>query len=144
MTLQPDLVFRKITLIGPDLEELKRLAQMTVDEFLGDSRNELVAERLLERIIGRMIDINYHVLTSAGRPPPKDYYSSFIELGQANILEPSLASSIARCAGLRNRIVHMYDDIDARLVHASLGEALREIPVYIDQVRAHVDAQTHG
>jgi uncharacterized protein YutE (UPF0331/DUF86 family) len=51
-----------------------------------DERSELVhelqglAERYLERIIGRMIDINYHVLTESGQPPPPDYYPSFTAL----------------------------------------------------------------
>lgn len=141
MTLEPDLVFRKITLIGPDLQELKRLASLDIGEYLSDVRNELVAERLLERIIGRMIDINYHVVTARGQPPPKDYHSSFIALGQATLIDPDLASNLAKCAGLRNRIAHMYDDIDPRLVHAALASALRDIPRYIDMIRAYVEAE---
>jgi hypothetical protein len=61
------LVGRKALLITRDLADLAPLAQKPLTEYLTDPRDELVAERLLERIVGRMIDVNYHLLL---RPRP--------------------------------------------------------------------------
>jgi len=91
-----------------------------LEEDLGGRFDEVLAERFLERLIGRMIDINYHRITESGHPPPKDYDESFLHLGRLDILPPDLARRIAACAGLRNWIVHEYDDIDPARVYEGL------------------------
>ncbi len=75
------LVGRKALLIARDLADLAPLARTPLAEYLADSRAELVAERLRERIIGRMIDTNYHLLTETDHPPPADYYASLYRCG---------------------------------------------------------------
>ena len=109
-----ELVTRKIVHIGGDLEELRKLGSPGLEAYLADRYKEILAGRFLERMISRLIHINYHVITRSGHPPPRDYYDSFPELGKMGILEPEFASRIARSAGLRNRIVHEYDEIDPK------------------------------
>jgi uncharacterized protein YutE (UPF0331/DUF86 family) len=114
-----ELVTRKITLILKDLSSLTDLSGLTREAYLANPINEVLAERYLERMIGRMIDINYHIITESGNPPPKDYHESFQMLGTMGILEAEFARQIAFSAGLRNRIVHDYEDIDASKVYES-------------------------
>jgi len=71
------LVTRKITLILKDLSALTDLSRQSREAYLANPINEVLAERYLERMIGRMIDINYHLITESGQPPPKDYHESF-------------------------------------------------------------------
>ena len=33
-------------------------------------------------MIGRMIDVNYHLITESGQPPPPDCHASFLKLGE--------------------------------------------------------------
>lgn len=54
------LVTRKTSLILENLTALTRLAQLPPEQYLADSVNETLAERYLERTIGRMIDIIFH------------------------------------------------------------------------------------
>lgn len=136
--IDPDLVIRKITLITGDLTALAPIARKNLDEYLANATDEVLAERYLERIIGRMIDINYHLITEAGHPPPRDYYESFTQLAKLRILPPAFASQIAACAGLRNRIVHEYDEIDPRRVYEGLQAAVRDIPEYLRHVHQHL------
>lgn len=129
-----ELVTRKIVLISKDVEELRKLSTEGLEKYLADPIKEVIAERLLERTITRLIDINYHLITESGRPPPKDYHESFIELGAMGILDRAFAARIAMSAGLRNRIVHEYDDIDPRKVFDAITAALADLPVYLDAV----------
>ncbi len=62
--IDPALVIRKITLISTDLKEIIKLSKKTQQEYLADPYSEVLAERYLERVIGRMIDINFHLITS--------------------------------------------------------------------------------
>ncbi len=142
--IDPTLVIRKINLISPDLDELLLLSRKSLEEYLAGRVDEILAERFLERVIGRMVDINYHIITETGHPPPSDYYQSFVQLGKLNVLPPDLALRIAACAGLRNRIVHEYDEIDPRKVYEGLLAAVRDIPDYLRQVHEYVNRQPAG
>ena len=134
----PELVSRKLVLIGKDLEDLADLSNFSEQEYLADRSNELLAERYIERIIGRMIDINFHLLTEAGQPPPPDYYQSFTRLSELGVYGRNFGEEIAKSAGLRNRIVHEYDEIDAIQVYRALKAAVKEIPQYMRAVQAFV------
>jgi len=140
--IDPVLITRKINLIAKDLKAMAPYGEMTLEAYLDDPVHELVVERYLERTIGRMIDINYHVVTALGEPPPRDYFDSFTALGKLGVLPAELARSIAQVAGLRNRIVHEYDEIDEVKVHDALPQALAEIPRYLAHVHRFV--QAHG
>lgn len=128
------LIVRKINLISEDLKALKPLAEMSLEAYKEYPVNEVLAERYLERMIGRMIDINYHLITELDNPPPKDYYESFITLGRLKILGSNFAGQIAQSAGLRNRIAHEYDEIDEEKIYEGVKMAVRDMPFYLDAV----------
>jgi uncharacterized protein YutE (UPF0331/DUF86 family) len=133
------LVTRKLLLITTDFEALSPIASKPLEAYLASPTDEVVAERYLERIIGRMIDINYHLLTESGQSPPPDYFQSFVQLGALGALDPAFARRIASSAGLRNRIVHEYDAIDPVKVHEALQTALPDIREYLQRVRGWIE-----
>ncbi len=142
------LITRKMSLILEDLAAMTRLSQLPREQYLKDPINEALAERYLERAIGRMIDINFHLITEsglsagaaqAGHAPPKDYHESFVRLGTLGVMTSDLAKEMAMAAGLRNRIVHEYDDIDPERVYEALPVAVRQIPVYLDHIQRFVE-----
>ena len=138
--IEAPLIVRKMVLISADLKEILRLGERTLDDYLGDLHAQVLSERYLERVIGRMVDINYHLITGGGDPPPKDYYDSFIKLGTIRILPQDLARALAASTGLRNRIAHEYDDIDHTKVHEGLRAAARDVPQYLRHVQSHLDS----
>jgi uncharacterized protein YutE (UPF0331/DUF86 family) len=144
MTLDRELVTRKLLLIARDLDAVAPLAARSLAAFLESRIDQAVVERLLERMIGRMIDVNYHLLTENGQPPPSDYHASFLKLAELGVLDPEFARRIARCAGLRNRLVHEYEDIDPQKVFESLQAARDDIVSYVRAVEAYLDRPTEG
>jgi uncharacterized protein YutE (UPF0331/DUF86 family) len=91
-------------------------------------------------MVGRMIDVNYHLLTGAGQPPPADYFASFVRLGDIGVLDTVFARHIARSAGLRNRLVHEYEELDAAQVFAALGDAQKDLPRYLEQITRYLES----
>jgi uncharacterized protein YutE (UPF0331/DUF86 family) len=140
MTVDADLVTRKLMLILGDLDALRAIAAKGETAYAGDRIDQAVVERYLERAIGRMIDVNFHIITGAGHSPPTDYHASFLRLAEMGVLDPTFARQIARAAGLRNRLVHEYDEIDPRRVFEGLEAALRDVPVYASRVNAYLSA----
>jgi uncharacterized protein YutE (UPF0331/DUF86 family) len=137
--IDPTLIIRKINLISQDFNEIVELSRKSLQDFLASRVDEVLAERYLERMIGRMIDINYHLITESGSPPPTDYYQSFVQLERLGILPHDLAQTVAACAGLRNRIVHEYDEIDPARIHQALQMAVRDVPQYLAHVHRYID-----
>jgi uncharacterized protein YutE (UPF0331/DUF86 family) len=105
-----------------------------VDVFVGSPVNTVLAERYIERAVGRMIDINYHLLTESEQAPPPDYYQSFTQLSALGVYPHEFGPRIAACAGLRNRIAHEYDDIDPQKLFEAARQAVKDVPEYLRQV----------
>jgi uncharacterized protein YutE (UPF0331/DUF86 family)/predicted nucleotidyltransferase len=137
--IDAELVRRKMVLILRDLDALRPLASKDRAGYLASPTDEVLAERYLER----MIDVNYHRITESGRPPPVDYYASFTELAQLGVLDPEFGRRIAAAAGLRNRIVHEYNELDPARVHEALQLALQDVPTYLRAVEAHLSRAGH-
>lgn len=112
MVVDRDVVQRKITLIAEDLARLRPLARLTLEEYLARTEAQLATERLLERMIGRMLDINYHVAVEVAGLAPRDFHESFPKMADLDILPTDFARRIARAAGLRNRLAHEYNELD--------------------------------
>lgn len=126
-----DVIRRKAKLIEADLARLKKYKDLSLSEYLADENTQLIVERLLEKITGRTIDLNYHILKEEYEIMPQDYYDSFIQIGKNIIITEELSKEMANMAGLRNALAHEYDKIDQNLVYKSLKLALVQIPNYL-------------
>ncbi len=135
------LVDRKMVLIAADVEALRAYGAMDLEDYLEDPVTELVVERYIERVVGRMVDINYHLLTALGEPPPRDYFTSFTALSKVGLLPGPFAREIAPAAGLRDRIIHEYDEVEPSRVREALTSILRDVPRYLAHVQAFLDAK---
>jgi len=136
-----ELITRKLALIAADLKALAPFAAKSHSDYLRSEIDEVLVERYLERMVGRMIDVNYHLLVESGYPPPTDYYQSFTQMARLGVLPAEFAVQIAACAGLRNRLVHEYDDIDAAHVHEAATAAVRDVPEYAKHVQRFMKQQ---
>jgi uncharacterized protein YutE (UPF0331/DUF86 family) len=133
------LISRKFKLIIEDLKALESMVNMKLDDYLIDRTVQAVAERYLERMIGRMIDVNFHILSETNNPPPPDYFRSFTELAKIRVLPPDFAKKIAHSAGLRNRLVHEYDEIEAEKIYQGVKAAVEDVPKYMDLVNCFIE-----
>jgi uncharacterized protein YutE (UPF0331/DUF86 family) len=137
--IDPELVNRKLLLISKDLEGLQRIADETLDAFLASATSAVLAERYIERAVGRMIDINYPLLTESGQAPPPDYYQSFVQLVTLAVYPPEFGLRIAASAGLRNRIAHEYDEIDPQRLFEAVRQSTLDVPQYMRFVHAWLE-----
>jgi uncharacterized protein YutE (UPF0331/DUF86 family) len=132
MTLDKQLVVRKAKLIKKDLDKLANIKPKDLKAYLKDENTQLVTERLLERVVGRMIDINYHVLKNEFDFMPSDFKQSFTDLGTRVKAPGKLIEEVSKSSGLRNVLAHEYEEIDPQKVYQSIDKALTQIPKYLD------------
>ncbi len=80
------------------------------------------------------IDIANHMISSSGWRTPADFRDAFTVLEEAGVIEGELAERMRALAGLRNRLVHVYEAVDDRIVHESLDEGLRDLSSFSQAV----------
>lgn len=132
--LDEQLIHRKAKLIEEDLQKLIPYQKTGEETYLKNEAAQLAVERLMERIIGRLIDINYHVLKEKFSTLPIDYFDSFLALSKKGVVSHDLARTVAKSVGLRNILAHEYDIIDPTKVYDAIGDALSQIPQYLQTI----------
>ncbi len=139
--LDSAFVRRKIKLIQEDLGRLEGLAAYRFDELEQDFVKMGAVERLLEKIIMRAIDINQHLIAElgTGRERIKGYEDTFYALAELGVYDGAFAKEIAPSAGLRNRLVHEYNDTKDEIIYGSVRDALAQYAQYSQHILAFVD-----
>ncbi len=84
-------------------------------------------------------DINNHILVETQEKPPKDYYSSFTDFSKFRVIPQNFASTLAETAGLRNRLVHEYEEIKDNIVYENIENVLRHYKKYIDYIIKYLE-----
>lgn len=140
-SVEADLVRRKLGTIVTNLEDLATIEGLSLAEYREDRFRLKGTERLLQEIVESASDVNLHVLASLEEPVPKDYYEGFVDMGRRGPLPLELAESLAPCAGLRNRIVHEYDDIDDAIVLDAVADARELFPRYVAVMERFLEDQ---
>lgn len=136
---------RKLHLIADDLERLSRFKDETLESLTSDDIKLAAVERILERIVMRAIDVNEHLISELssgkGRTTRLTYRDTFLMLVDLGTYDRGFAEQIARSAGLRNILVHEYNDVDRKIVHGSIKSCLRDYHRYIEYIQQFISSQ---
>lgn len=139
--LNQEFLIRKIKLIQEDLSHLEPVSKFSFNDIVSDPIKQSAVERYLERIVTRAIDINRHLIAEFGQGNEitRSYEDTFLRLADLKVLSNELAQKIAPSAGLRNVLVHEYDEVDPKLVYESIGEAINQYGEYCAAILKFVD-----
>ena len=118
---------------------LRQLASLTLDEFLEDPHAIGSARYYLTVAVEACLDIAGHLIASEGMRAPRDYKDTFSVLNEAGILPDDLATTMQSLAGLRNLLVHVYWNVDDRMIHESLRSELGDFEAFVAQVLGFLD-----
>lgn len=96
--------------------ELDALLEFSNAEIKNDTLKAHTLERLAQLIVDEMIDVNEYIIQVHSFPVPDDFQSTFLVLSRHGVFSEEFARLIAPVVGLRNRIVHRYEEIDLELL----------------------------
>ena len=139
--LDAALVQRKLAVIRRNLDDLAAIESLSLEEYRADRFRLKGVERLLQETVEAAVDANLHLLRAAGAPTPPDYYQSFIDLGRQGVIPSSLSERLAPAAGLRNRLVHEYEEIDDAIVLQAVAEARHTFREYAVALESYLSKQ---
>lgn len=122
-----------------ELEEVKPAGSFS--EYKINISTKRSCERLIQLIVEAAADINSNIVIGLGQPVPKDYYDTFIKAGEVRLTSETLAKKLAPWAGLRNRIVHEYQEIKDKLVFDKIEPTITNFRKYIQEINKFIESK---
>jgi uncharacterized protein YutE (UPF0331/DUF86 family) len=83
------------------------------------------------------IDIAEHLVAEHGWSAPDSAAEAFRTLAEKKVVSPELAERMVQAAGMRNAILHEYDEIDWQRIHAALMDPSR-LQEFVASVQRYV------
>ncbi|MFW5819474.1 MAG: type VII toxin-antitoxin system HepT family RNase toxin [Desulfovermiculus sp.] len=127
MRLDPDRVRTKLLDITRALDRLRSIQSQGQKSFLADEDSQDIARSRLLIAIEAALNVCYHTAAKKLHQVPEDYAQCFQLLGEAGLIPKDLASRLSMMARFRNRLVHMYWDIDYSQIYEILSENLKDL-----------------
>jgi len=100
------------------------------DQFLDDDRTKLATYKAFQEIVEACMDIVAMMCKDLDLVP-KDDYSNIENL---NRIDKNTKTALAAANGLRNRLVHRYNQTDDRLARESINALLPELSSFVEMV----------
>jgi uncharacterized protein YutE (UPF0331/DUF86 family) len=121
MTLRPDTIRERLSLVRSNLAALRETATLPRERFLADRKEQWATAYALQVTVQALLDAGAHVLSGHFSEGLREYGDVVPRLLQHGVLEPQLAERLRGLSGFRNLLVHEYGTVDYGLVHEKLG-----------------------
>lgn len=122
------LINQKLASISLYLKEIEPILGLPYKDFYKNYRDIRTAERDFQLIVDAAVDINTHLILEKGQKPPDTNFESFLMISDYRALPESVLETLAKSAGLRNKLVHEYEKIDPYILYKSLKKFY---PLYV-------------
>lgn len=106
---------------------LRSISKTSVEAFLKDKIVIGSAKYYLQVSIECCLDVANHVIASEHFRAPRDYADSFMVIEEEGIVARELGQRLRQMAKFRNRLVHLYGEIDDAYVYEFMKEDLKDI-----------------
>lgn len=118
--MRRELIERKLAHLHGYVQDLESFVPLTPVER---QRQHYAIERLLQLLCEVAADITLQILKARGVAPPESYRAVFEQARDRGWMSEDLAQELISACGLRNVIVHLYDNLDMQRVLAAVDAA---------------------
>jgi len=120
------------------LNSLNELKKISLNEYLADERNVYSGRYLIQISIETCINISNHIISNENLGLPKDYADTFRILAKNEIISKDLENNLILMTRFRNRVVHLYWDIDDEFVKKIIENNLDDFAAFQKAIKNHV------
>jgi uncharacterized protein YutE (UPF0331/DUF86 family) len=129
--VKPETVDSILNNLRSSQDKLNFLAKYDFEEFAPDFTKVESAKHLLQVSVECCLDLAHHIIADAGMRTPADYYDSFVVLNETGILPDEFMPTLRRMVSFRNRVVHLYWDVDESVVYDILHNHLSDFDTFV-------------
>jgi uncharacterized protein YutE (UPF0331/DUF86 family) len=122
-----------------DLHDFSRISR---DAFRSNRERQYAVLHAMQNAIEACLEIASHIVSADKLGAPRDYAGLFTMLEQHQILPTPVADQMRQMARFRNRIVHLYWDIDLDLVYTYLTQRLDDFDQYLAHIETYLGPRT--
>lgn len=131
---------RKITSeVLRGLRLLEELARLPEEEFRADPHKIASAKYNLIVAIEGVVDLCHHLIARRGFRTPEDYSDTLRVMQEERVIEEEFASTLIQIVRFRNRLVHIYWDVDVKEIYRILQTRLEDIHRFLREFAVFLD-----
>ena len=127
-------IVQKFLQLDEYLGLLRDISRTPIKDFLNDKIIIGSAKYYLQVSIECCLDVTNHIIASEHFRAPKDYADSFKVIEERGLIPSDLAQKLRQMAKFRNRLVHLYGEVDNAYVYEFIKEDLKDI----EELRSHI------
>ncbi len=123
------------------LDRLREISALPKEAFLADLYKIAAAKYFLVISIEAAIDVCNHVISRNKLRAPEDYADTFKVMSEAGAFEKEFMEELSKMARFRNRLVHIYWEVDDELVYSMLSEHIKDMEKFTEEFMAFLSGQ---
>ena len=127
-------ILTKFQQIDEYLSILRTISKTPKETFLKDKILIGSAKYYLQISIECCLDVSNHIIASEKLRAPKDYADTFMVIQEEGIISTELGTRLRRMAKFRNRLVHLYGEIDNDYIYEYIKGDLKDIEEYKTEI----------
>ncbi len=127
-------ILKKIIMIENNVSKLNSLEKIVPEEFFSDFRNIESSKHLLQVSIECMIDICEHIVAKKRLGTPDSAAECIRIVFNSGCFPQENVDTYLTMTKFRNRIVHLYHDMDDREIYAIIKERLNDFNRFIKDI----------
>ena len=122
MRLNVKSIRHRLLKLDQYIKELKNQQAITLEIFNSDFTRQLAVERAFQAAIEVCNDIAAHIVSAYQLGHPEESRDVYSYLVSAGYIDQAYGEAMIKMVGFRNRIVHLYWDVDIEKLYAYLQE----------------------
>ena len=127
-------MIKLVSELRKNVARLKSLSELPLTEFLDDPDKIGSSKYHFIVSIESCIDICSHIISRNGYRAPEDYGDTFIVISEVGAFDSEFAEELKNMAKFRNRLVHLYWEIDDRQLYDVLQSRLGDFKKFLDHI----------
>jgi len=134
-----DRMLKLVSQMREALGNLQRLKDYKKSVFTSDPDKIGSAKYNFIMALEAAIDMCNHIISRNGYRAPEDYADTFTVLGEKGAFEKSFVNDLKEMAKFRNRLVHIYWEIDENQIYDILLTRLGDFKKLLNQLAQFLD-----
>jgi uncharacterized protein YutE (UPF0331/DUF86 family) len=130
----PDKIAKLVSEMRKAINRLKALKTLDKKSFLSDPDKIGSVKYNFIIAIESAIDICNHIISQNGYRVPEDYADTFQVVGEQGAFDKDFTKGLKNMAKFRNRLIHLYWEVDDEQVYEFLQTHLDDFKIFLDNI----------
>jgi len=140
-----DRIKQKIEQTEEYLDEVVSIIPESLEEYEKSTTIKRACERYFQLVIECIIDLSFFIVVYRKLKQPLNEDNVFDVLFKGDIISESLKNRLKNAKGMRNYVIHRYEEINDELVYNAISEELgKDVREFIERVTEVIDEKSEN